>query len=470
MPDGRGRRLLWQIGFVTWMILGYITRFCDGELSMIKVLVIGSGGREHALCWALASSPQVRKVYSAPGNAGIAEIASIVDLKATDAKGLIDFARREGIDLTVVGPEAPLVAGIADQFAGAKLRVFGPSAAAAELEGSKAFAKQFMRRHRIPTAPFAVFDSFDRAQEFIRKSEGALVVKADGLAAGKGVMLCRNPDEAVAAVKKVMVERAFGAAGERVVIEGRLSGDELSVMAFSDGKHIAPMIPARDHKAVYDGDRGPNTGGMGAYAPALHIDEPLLDEITEGVLQRAVDGMAMEGVPYVGMLYAGLMITDTGPQVLEFNCRFGDPETQVVLPLLKTDLVDVIGATLAGQLQMEPLAWRDEFCVCVVMASRGYPGKYDVGTPISGPLQTSSKDILRFHAGTARSAEGIVSSGGRVLGVCARAASHEGAVAKAYSQVEEIHFKGAHYRSDIGLRHAQRSRNRRSGADRRAKV
>ncbi len=324
--------------------------------------------------------------------------------------------------------------------------------------------------HHIPTAPFAVFDNFDKALQFIRKSDGSLVVKADGLAAGKGVIICKNTDEAEAAVKRVMVERAFGSAGERVVVEGMLSGEELSVMAISDGTRLAVMVPARDHKAVYDGDRGPNTGGMGAYAPAVHWDDPMLAEIIETVLQPVIDGMASEGMPYTGVLYAGLMITDAGPRVLEFNCRFGDPETQVVLPLLKTDLVDVMGAALAGQLDLEPLAWHDEVCVCVVMASRGYPGKHDLGLPITGPLQTESKGTYRFHAGTLLGPNGPETSGGRVLAVCARAETHEGAVAKAYSQVETIHFKGAHYRTDIGLRQSQTSRVRRAGSDRRMKV
>lgn len=437
---------------------------------MINVLVIGSGGREHALCWAIAKSPQVRKVYCAPGNAGIAEIATIIDVKPSEISSLTDFARRERIDLTVVGPEAPLTAGIVDQFTQARLRAFGPSASAARLEGSKVFAKEFMRRHHIPTAPFAAFSSFDKAIQFVQKSEGELVVKADGLAAGKGVIICKNGEEAEAAVKRVMVERAFGSAGERVVIEGRLTGDELSIMAFSDGTRLAPMVPVRDHKAAFDGDRGPNTGGMGAYAPALSADDPLLDEVVESVLQPTISGMAEEGSPYVGVLYAGLMITDAGPRVLEFNCRFGDPETQVVLPLLETDLVDVLGATMAGQLDMEPLNWRDEVCVCIVMASRGYPGKHDLGVPISGPLQTESKDVFRFHAGTTLGPKGPETSGGRVLGVCARMASHEGAVAKAYSQVETIHFKGAQYRTDIGLRQASSSRVRRAALDRRTKV
>lgn len=437
----------------------------------LKVLVIGGGGREHALCWAAATSPQVDRVYCAPGNAGIADVATVVNIKDTDKAALVDFARRERIDLTIVGPEAPLAAGIVDDFKAANLRVFGPTAAAARLEGSKVFAKEFMRRHHIPTAPFSVFDDAAKAAAFVRTSEGPLVVKADGLAAGKGVIVCSDTDEALAAVQKVMVERAFGDAGSRVVIEKRLTGTELSVMAVCDGKRLALTVPARDYKAAKDGDRGPNTGGMGAYAPALPIDDPVLDEITESVLRPTLEGMALEGNPYIGVLYAGLMITDAGPRVLEYNCRFGDPETQVVLPLLKTDLIDVIGAALAGQLHLEPLEWRDEVCVCVVMTSEGYPGRHETGQTIAGPLKTNVNNIYRFHAGTAQRENVTVTAGGRVIGIGARAASHEAAVAMAYSQVEKIHFKGAQFRLDIGLRHGQiPTRPRRQPGERRARV
>lgn len=436
---------------------------------MLKILVIGGGGREHALCWALRSSPQVEKVYCAPGNAGIAEIARQLDIKPTDTKRLIEFARHEQIDLTVVGPEDPIVGGVVDSFRREKMRVFGPTAAAAQLEGSKAFAKQFMRRHHIPTAPFGIFDNADLAIRFTQESEGPLVVKADGLAAGKGVIVCDTPSEAEAAVKRIMVERAFGPVGERIVIERRLTGQELSVMAFADGCHVALMLPARDYKPALDGDRGANTGGMGAYAPAIRLDDPLLEEIELGIIQKTIDGMAADGIPYSGVLYAGLMLTEAGPKVLEYNCRFGDPETQVVLPLLKTDLVDVIGAALAGKLDMEPLEWRDEVCACVILTSKGYPGKYETGAPITGSLKTDSDGLLRFHAGTTTGPGGIITSGGRVIGICARSSSHEGAIATAYAGVDRVQFKGAQFRSDIGLRPAEMHRMRRTPAERRSR-
>ncbi|MBI5868812.1 MAG: phosphoribosylamine--glycine ligase [candidate division Zixibacteria bacterium] len=435
----------------------------------MKILVIGGGGREHALCWALRSSPQVEKVYCAPGNAGIAEIARQLEIKPTDTKKLIEFARHEAIDLTVVGPEDPIVGGVVDTFRREKLRVFGPTAAAAQLEGSKAFAKSFMRRHNIPTAPFAVFDNAEEATRFCRESEGPLVVKADGLAAGKGVIVCETPAEAEAAVQHIMVERAFGAVGEKIVIERRLAGQELSVMAFADGRHVALMLPARDYKRALDGDRGANTGGMGAYAPAIRLDDPLLEEIERGIIQKTIDGMAEDGIPYSGVLYAGLMMTESGPKVLEFNCRFGDPETQVVLPLLKTDLVDVIGAALAGKLDMEPLEWRDEVCACVILTSKGYPGKYETGAPISGTLKTESDGLLRFHAGTSAGTGGVITAGGRVLGICSRSSTHEGAIASAYAGVERVQFKGAQFRTDIGLRPAEVHRMRRAPAERRGR-
>ena len=395
------------------------------------------------------------------------DIATVVDIKGGDIESLAEFARRERIDLTVVGPEAPLVDGIVDHFQRMKLRVFGPSKAAAQLEGSKAFAKEFMRRNHIPTASFAIFEDFDEARRFIAASDGPLVVKADGLAAGKGVIVCSDAAEAEAAARLMMLDRAFGEAGRRVVIERRLNGTEISLMAFCDGKTVAAMIPVRDHKAAFDGDRGPNTGGMGAYGPAHLSDEFVLDEIVEGVLQRTVEGMASEGHPYVGVLYAGMMMTDNGPSVLEYNCRFGDPETQVVLPLLGTDIIDVIGASLAGQLELEPLKWRDMYCVCVILASEGYPGAVKTGRPINGRLNTNTGELFRFHAGTARQQGGVVTAGGRVLGICARAASHERAVANAYAELEHITFEGAHFRTDIGLRQGQVLRQRRQPTERR---
>ncbi|MEW5700861.1 MAG: phosphoribosylamine--glycine ligase [Candidatus Zixiibacteriota bacterium] len=433
----------------------------------LKILVVGGGGREHALCWSLRQSGQVREVFCAPGNAGIAEIATIVDIPDHNVPALVDFARRERIDLTIVGPERPLAAGIVDVFQEGKLRVFGPTAAAARLESSKVFAKEFMRRHAVPTAPFRTFDVAEDALRFLSDCPGPIVVKADGLAAGKGVMVCRDREEAEAAVRKIMVERVFGAAGERVVVEQLLAGEELSVMAFADGERAVPMIPARDYKRAFDQDQGPNTGGMGAYAPVRPRDDSVLDQVADSILTPTIRGMKSEGTSYVGVLYAGLMLTETGPRVLEFNCRFGDPETQAVLPLLETDLVDVLGAALAGHLDFEPLSWRDACCAGVVLAARGYPGRYESGAPIEGDTRTAKDNVFCFHAGTRRdSTDRLVSSGGRILGVFARAATHEGAVAGAYTAVERISVKGAHYRTDIGLRSKQATRVRRqeSGA------
>lgn len=430
--------------------------------NQLKILVIGGGGREHALCWALSKSPQVREVICAPGNAGIADVATVVAMPDRSHSVLVDYAQKHAIDLTVVGPEQYLAEGIVDDFQAAGLRIFGPTKAAAQLESSKAFAKEFMRRHAIPTAPFQIFDKSDEALRFIAGSEGPLVVKADGLAAGKGVMVCRSRDEAQAAVRTIMVERLYGSAGDRVIVERALVGEELSVMAFADGTRASAMLPARDYKRLEDGDKGPNTGGMGAYAPARTVEDEVLDEIAERVLDRTVAGMRADGIPFTGILYAGLMITEEGPKVLEYNCRFGDPETEVVLPLLRTDLVDAIGASLAGQLQMEPLEWRDEYCAGVILTARGYPGRYEGGVPIEGSTATEQGNVLCFHGGTARDAAGrLVSSGGRILGVYARASSHEGAVAGAYSAVDRIRIKNAHHRTDIGLRTKRIMRPRR---------
>lgn len=420
---------------------------------LLKVLVVGGGGREHALCWAISKSPQVQEIFCTPGNAGIAEVAKIPTLQDKSNSGLVQFAKSEGIDLTVVGPEQPLAEGIVDDFRAAGLRIFGPTRAAAQLESSKAFSKEFMRRHAIPTAPFQVFDSSDEAIRFINSSDGPLVVKADGLASGKGVVVCRSREEAHAAVRTMMVERVFGPAGDRIIVERGLSGEELSVMAFADGTRAVAMIPARDYKRLEDGDKGPNTGGMGAYAPARTVEDDVLEEISERILNRTIEGMRAEGISYSGILYAGIMMTEAGPKVLEFNCRFGDPETQVVLPLLKTDIVDVIGSALAGQLHMEPLEWRDEYCSGVVITARGYPGRYEGGVPIDGNTATEQGSVFCFHGGTTRETSGkLMSSGGRILGVFSRSSTHEGAVAAAYSAVDRVRIKGAHYRRDIGLR------------------
>ncbi len=431
----------------------------------LKILVIGGGGREHALCWALSKSPQVREIVCTPGNAGISDVARVISHPDRSHRALVELARQEAIDLTIVGPEQPLADGIVDDFQAAGLRIFGPTKAAAQLESSKAFAKEFMRRHAIPTAPFQIFDNSDDALRFVAGSEGPLVVKADGLAAGKGVVVCRSRDEAQTAVRTIMVERPFGTAGDKVIIERALVGEELSVMAFADGTRAVAMIPARDYKRLEDGDQGPNTGGMGAYAPARTIEDDVLDEIVERILNRTVEGMRADGIPFTGILYAGLMITEGGPKVLEYNCRFGDPETEVVLPLLKTDLVDAIGASLAGQLQMEPLEWRDEYCAGVILTARGYPGRYEGAVPIDGNTATEQGNIFCFHGGTTRDAAGkLVSSGGRILGVYARSSSHEGAVASAYSALDRIRIKNAHHRTDIGLRTKRIMRPRRLDA------
>ncbi len=419
-----------------------------------KVLVVGGGGREHALAWALAKSPQVATVFIAPGNAGTDDPARKmrnVAIPATDIPALAAFARAENIALTVVGPEAPLVAGIADVFRRENLPVFAPLAAAARLEGSKAFAKDFMRRHGIPTGDYRVFTDIEAARAHIRAQNGGLVVKADGLAAGKGVLICASPAEAETGLEKIMTARAFGAAGDAVVIEERLTGAEISVLAWCDGKIARPLIPARDHKRALDGDAGLNTGGMGAIAPAPDISPALVDEIRRTVLQPAVDGLVADGVPYVGILYAGLMLTPAGAKVLEFNCRFGDPETQAVLPLLATDIFDIFRACIAGRLADIEIRWRAGACATVVMASPGYPESYPKGLPIAGLEDISGEDVTVFHAGTARAADGSpMTAGGRVLAVSAVADNLPAALEKAYRGVRQIWFKGAHFRTDIG--------------------
>ncbi len=365
---------------------------------MLNVLVIGSGGREHALAWTLARSSQVDQVIVAPGNGGTEWPASQdqrpchnVPIKVDDFEALLAFARDNQIGLTLVGPEVPLAAGIVDRFQEAGLPIWGPRRAAAQLEGSKSYAKDFMRRHTIPTAEYGVFDDYAAASAFVENFGRNVVVKADGLTAGKGVLVCGSVEAAKDALHSILVERIFGEAGRRVVVEERLDGVEISVLAFSDGKTVLPMPVARDHKRVNDGDQGPNTGGMGAYSPAPDISAALVDEVCRTVLQPAVKGMAAEGTPYVGVLYAGLMITPDGPRVLEFNCRFGDPETQVILPRLETDLVDICRACINGTLDQIDVRWRPESCATVVMASGGYPGKYQTGLPIHGLDQTSAQ-------------------------------------------------------------------------------
>ncbi|MEZ4767660.1 MAG: phosphoribosylamine--glycine ligase [Caldilineales bacterium] len=422
-----------------------------------SVLVIGNGGREHALAWKLAQSPRVAGVLVAPGNGGTALAGgkiSNVSAAAGDIATLVRLAKEKTVDLVVVGPEAPLAAGAVDAFRAAGIRCFGPTQAAAQLESSKAFAKAFMQRHGIPTARYAVFTNFDAAMAHARTIDYPLVVKASGLAAGKGVLLPESLAETEAALRQVMVERAFGDAGDEVVIEERLAGPEASVLAFCDGRSVSLMPVAQDHKRVFDGDQGPNTGGMGAYAPAPVMTAELLEDVRVNVLQAAVDGMRAEGAPYTGILYAGLMLTAGGSKVLEFNCRFGDPETQVILPLLAGDLLDVFDACLEGTLDQMDVGWHAGAAATVVAASEGYPGSYPKGREISGLAAAEAlRDVAVFHAGTRLSDDGrVLTNGGRVLAVTATGENLAAALAQAYRGINQIRFQGMHFRRDIGAK------------------
>ncbi len=417
----------------------------------MRILIVGSGGREHALAWKLAQSPRMERLLVAPGNGGTAAIAENLPIAADDLPGLLAFAQKERIDLTVVGPEAPLVAGLVDAFAEAGLRAFGPTAAAARLEGSKVFAKRFMVEEGIPTAPAAALDEYAAALAYLRRQTPPVVVKADGLAAGKGVAVCASLEEAEAALHRAMIERAFGPAGERVLIEDCLEGEEASLLAFCDGQTVVPMPPARDYKRAHEGDRGPNTGGMGCYAPSGHLPPAVVEEVVRRVLRPAVAGMRRRGSPYVGVLYAGLMLTPYGPRVLEFNCRFGDPETQVLLPLLENDLVEVLLACIEGRLAEVPIRWKRACTACVVLASEGYPGPYEKGREIVGAEAAGERPgVVLFHAGTRREGERLLTAGGRVLGVTALGDTLDQARQRAYGAVEEVAFAGMHFRRDIG--------------------
>ncbi len=420
-------------------------------MKKIKVLVVGSGGREHALVWKLAQSHLVDEIFVAPGNAGTAELATNIPIAAADLSALFHFARNNKIPLTIVGPEDPLALGIVDLFQAERLPIFGPSRMAAQLEASKAFSKQFMQEVGIPTARFGTFTDYKAALAYLAQVGGPVVVKASGLAAGKGVIVCEDETAAAAALHQIMQERAFGAAGDKVIIEERLTGPELSLLAFSDGQTVVPMLPARDHKRVYDGDQGPNTGGMGAFAPLPDIEPTFIENIAQSVLNPVVRGMAELGTPYVGVLYAGLMLTPDGPKVLEFNCRFGDPETQVILPMLESDLLTIILACLDRRLTPEMVRPRSGACATVVMAAPGYPGPYPKGLPISGTEAAAALPHTQvFHAGTRVEDGVLVSSGGRVLSVSGWGDTLDLALARAYAAVQQIQFDGAHYRGDIG--------------------
>ena len=419
----------------------------------MKILVIGSGGREHALAWKIAQSPRLTKLYCAPGNAGIAQLATCVSVQADDVPGLKSFVVSENIDLTVVGPEAPLAAGIADEFRKARLKIFGPTRAAAQLESSKTFSKELMARAGIPTAASRSFTDLLQALVYLENQRVPIVVKADGLAQGKGVVVATTLEQAKQAVIDMLQKKTFGQSGSRVVIEEFLDGEELTIMAFTDGKTVVPMLPAQDHKRVGDGDTGPNTGGIGAYAPAPLGTPALRAAVLHQVLQPVVAAMSKSGSPFAGVLYAGLMIVKGKPYVLEFNARFGDPETQVILPLLKTDLVDVVEAVVEHRLDQVRIEWHDRSAVCVVMTSGGYPGAYQTGMPIAGlPEKVLSGDVLVYHAGTKRQGRDVVTAGGRVLGVTGVGMQFTDAMQRAYETVRTISFPGSHYRTDIAQR------------------
>ena len=424
----------------------------------MDVLVVGSGGREHALAWKIARSPLVTRVLAAPGSAGLArEAICFPGVGVSDAEGLISLSKRESVDLVVIGPEVPLAEGVADRLREAGIAVFGPSAAAARLEGSKVFAKGFMARHGIPTASFEVFDDIERARAYVRERGSACVVKADGLAAGKGVAVCANPDEALRALEEIMRDRRFGAAGARVVIEELLEGEEASYYAITDGTHIATLAAAQDHKRAFDGDRGENTGGMGAYCPAPVVSEAVEKRILEEVVHPTIRGMAAEGAAYCGVLYVGLMIDGRGsPKVIEFNVRFGDPETQPLVVAMEGDLVPLLDGAARGELDRSGTVSCEDAAVCVVLASGGYPRAFEKGLAIEG-LDASGglpemPDTEVFHAGTVREGDGFATAGGRVLGVTARGATVREARDRAYAAAERIHFGNLQMRRDIASR------------------
>lgn len=417
----------------------------------MKVLVIGGGGREHALVWKLMQSPHVDKVYCAPGNAGISEIAECIDIKADNVDALLDFVKYNWIDLTVVGPEAPLTSGIVDTFVKEGRTIFGPDKAGAQLEGSKIFAKDFMLKHGIPTAEYKTFSSYIHAEEYVRLKGAPIVIKADGLAAGKGVIVAQTVDEAVDALRLIMKDRAFGDAGNKVIVEQCLNGEEASFMILTDGETVIPLATSQDHKQVFDGDKGPNTGGMGAYSPAPVVTDSLRDDIMKNVVDPIMKGLSRERMKFRGVIYAGIMVCDGKPYVLEFNVRFGDPEAQPILSRLDSDFFDLLKATAEGRLNEIEVRWKDKSSVCVVLAAEGYPGPYKKGIKISGlDAFRNSKDVVVFHAGTSFKNGEVVTSGGRVLGVTALGRDIKAARDNAYRAIEKIHFEGMHYRKDIG--------------------
>jgi phosphoribosylamine--glycine ligase len=423
----------------------------------MKVLVLGGGGREHTIVWKLAQSKRVDRIYCAPGNAGISELAECIDINPSDYDSLLNFVKYEWVDMTIVGPEEPLSKGVVDAFEKDERRIMGPSREASMIESSKVFAKDFMRKYGIPTAEYRTFTSYLHAEEYVRMKGAPIVIKADGLAAGKGVIVAKTVQEAIDALRLIMKDKAFGEAGERVVVEECLEGEEASYLVFTDGETILPMVSSQDHKRVYDNDEGPNTGGMGAYSPAPVVTPEMEELIMERVMKPVIKGMNREGIRYKGVLYAGLMIKDGMPYVLEFNCRFGDPETQPILTRLKTDLLDIAFSITDRKLSNMSLEWRPEASVCVVAASGGYPGSYEKGKVITGLEDVKRMEGVEvFHAGTAFNNNDIVTSGGRVLGVTSLGASIKDARDLAYAAMDKIHFEGMHYRKDIAGRAIER--------------
>jgi phosphoribosylamine--glycine ligase len=423
----------------------------------LKVLIIGSGGREHALAWKITQSDKVDKIYAWPGNAGIGQVAECINGSLMDIKGATDFAEKNGIDLTIVGPESPLIAGMVDEFQKRGLTVFGPNKDAAQMEGSKVFAKKLMLDNNIPTAMYEAFDDPAKAKEYIEsvasKTGTPIVIKADGEAAGKGVFINNTKADAMQAVDTIMTDKAFGASGDKIVIEEFLDGPEASFMCFVDGETFVPMVPSQDHKRAHDNDEGPNTGGMGCYSPVPVVTDEVSNIVQDSIVKPTLAALKKMGIYYTGVLYVGLALTSKGPKVVEFNSRFGDPETQVVLPLLQTDLVEIMLAVAQGRLDSIDVNWYDKKALCVVMASGGYPGSYEKGKVITGVGEAeSNKDVIVFHAGTETKDGKTVTSGGRVLGVTAVADSYENCIKKAYAGVEKIKFDGAHFRHDIGRR------------------
>jgi len=418
----------------------------------LKVMVIGSGAREHAMAWKIAQSPKVKELYVSPGNAGTASIAHNLSIRPNDIDALAKVAQDIGINLTVVGPEAPLASGIVDYFERSFLPIFGPTKAATKIESSKVFAKELMQKYGIPCPKGITFSSYPEAKKYLKSQPAPVVVKADGLAAGKGVTVASSKEEALKALSDIMEAKIFGSAGDSVIIEECLTGKEVSLLAFTDGKTVVPMVPACDYKRVFDNDQGPNTGGMGSYSPPGFFDSKMTLQVTQSILQPAVSAMAQEGVPYKGVLYAGLMIARDGLKVLEFNARFGDPETQVILPRLRTDLVDILLAIVDNRLGEVAVEWNNDTCVGVVMASAGYPGSYHTGFPITG-LDKLDKEIIVFHAGTKLGENSqVYTDGGRVLTVTATGKNMAEARAKVYQNLPCINFDGCHYRKDIAAR------------------